>query len=185
MLLCSPWIFALTCSVPCILAIPATSNSSVASTDTTVTQPDQYYLKTCVKGTGNQAKEGLYVTSYHTGAGTSDVTLEGIDVASVGFLNGTHQQFDYDTPFPWGLQMGGDDNYAAWEFALINASYGDEGFYFNKSGLQWNETEGGFNGWLACDWWHGVPQLFWNYVYYDYSIPSSCAEVDLIPVPVS
>ena len=95
------------------------------------------------------------------------MTLEGIDVASVGFLNGTHQQFDYDTPFPWGLQMGGDDNYAgtclsihcqgkmadqthaAWEFALINASYGDEGFYFNKSGLQWNETEGGFNGWLG------------------------------------
>ena len=37
----------------------------------------------------------------------------------------------------------------------------------------------------ACDWWHGVPQLFWNYLFYNYSIPSSCAEVNLIPVPVS
>ena len=46
------------------------------------------------------------------GAGTSDVTLEGIDVASVGFLNGTYQQFDHNTTFPWGLQMGSDDNYA-------------------------------------------------------------------------
>jgi hypothetical protein len=40
------------------------------------------------------------------------VTLEGIENASIGFLNGTYQQFDYDTPFPWGLNMGGADNYA-------------------------------------------------------------------------
>ena len=95
------------------------------------------------------------------------MTLEGIDVAAVGFLNGTYQQFDYDTTFPWGLQMGFDDDYAgtclyvhckskmtdetnlAWQFALIDTEYGDEGFYFNTSGLQWNETEGGFNGWLG------------------------------------
>ena len=41
------------------------------------------------------------------------------------------------------------------------------------------------NMYSACDWWHGVPQLFWNYVEYNYSIPSSCAEVNLVPVPVS
>ncbi len=41
------------------------------------------------------------------------------------------------------------------------------------------------NMYSACDWWHGVPQLFWNYLFYNYSIPSSCAEVNLIPVPVS
>ena len=63
--------------------------------------------------------------------------------------------------------MGDDDNYAgpcldihcqrmmtdqinvAWEFALIDTEYGSQGFYFNGSGLQWNETEGGFNGWLG------------------------------------
>ena len=53
--------------MPCVLAIPATPNSSVALTMATVTPPDQYYLKTCVKGTGNQDKEGLYVSGYHTG----------------------------------------------------------------------------------------------------------------------
>ena len=46
------------------------------------------------------------------GGGTNDVTLEGIANASIGFLNGTYQQFDYDTTFPWGLLMGGDENYA-------------------------------------------------------------------------
>ena len=37
----------------------------------------------------------------------------------------------------------------------------------------------------ACDWWHGVPQLFWKYYFDNYTIPSSCVEVDLYPVAVS
>ena len=137
-MLSSMWIFALACIIPYFVALPISRNSSIVSTNTTVTPPAQYYLKTCVKGTGNQDKEGLYVSGYHTGlsshllpmllhhstqraargidiksgAGTNDVTLEGIDVASIGFLNGTYQQFDYNTTFPWGLQMGDDDNYA-------------------------------------------------------------------------
>ena len=46
------------------------------------------------------------------GAGLNDVTLGPIDVASKGFFNDTHQQFDYNTSFPWALSMGGDTNYA-------------------------------------------------------------------------
>lgn len=137
-MLSSGRILSMTCIIPYVLAIQTSWNSSIVSTNATVTPPDQYYLKTSVKGTGNHSKEGLYVSGYHTGlssrllltllhhstqrsakdtdltsgAGTNDVTLEGIDVASVGFLNGTYQQFDYNTTFPWGLQMGDDDNYA-------------------------------------------------------------------------
>lgn len=37
----------------------------------------------------------------------------------------------------------------AWEFAMIDAGLGSEGFYFNSSGLQWNETYEGFGGWLG------------------------------------
>ena len=48
-----------------------------------------------------------------------------------------------------------------------------------------NEVQKTNNMYSACDWWHGVPQLFWNYVFYNFSILSSCAEVNLIPVPVS
>lgn len=32
----------------------------------------------------------------------------------------------------------------------------------------------------ACDWWHGLPQLFWKVSHYNYSI-SSCAQIELIP----
>jgi hypothetical protein len=38
---------------------------------------------------------------------------------------------------------------AAWEFAMIDAGYGSEGFYFNDTGLQWNVNDGGFIGWLG------------------------------------
>ena len=67
MMISSGWISTLTCIIPCILAVPATPSSSIASAIATVAPPDQYYLKTCVKGTGNQDKEGLYVSGYHTG----------------------------------------------------------------------------------------------------------------------
>ena len=60
-------IFALACIVPYFVAIPIRRHSSVALTNNTVTPPAQYYLKTSVKGTGNQDKEGLYVSGYHTG----------------------------------------------------------------------------------------------------------------------
>ena len=37
----------------------------------------------------------------------------------------------------------------------------------------------------ACDWWHGVPQLFWKNVFYETELnelPSSCASVNLVAV---
>lgn len=84
---------------------------------------------------------------------------------------------------------------------MIDTGYGSEGFFFNASGLQWNETDGGFIGWLghytleqtirkwliervACDWWHGVPQLFWLYYGHDVALPSSCAQVALYTASV-
>ena len=40
---------------------------------------------------------------------------------------------------------------------------------------------------LVCDWWHGVPQLFWKNIFYDTEVnvfPSSCASVNLVAVQV-
>lgn len=88
---------------------PSTVN---LTTNGTIAPPSRYYLQTRVKGHGNADKNGLYVSGYHTGAGENDVTLESIDVASVGFLNGTNQQFDYDDNFPWGMVMDVYDDYA-------------------------------------------------------------------------
>lgn len=96
----------------------------------------------------------------------------------------------------------------AWEAVEINAGYGTEGFYFNATGLQWNSTL--FGGWLgvysifvfqgvqdgqagllmvfcldvACDWFHGVPQLFWKNAGYSVAIPASCANIHLVRVPI-
>lgn len=39
-------------------------------------------------------------------------------------------------------------------------------------------------GELACDWWHGLPQLFWEFFFEESGIPSSCAQVQLVPVAV-
>ena len=36
----------------------------------------------------------------------------------------------------------------------------------------------------ACDWWHGVPQLFWEFFFVPSGIPSACAQVQLFPVAV-
>lgn len=43
---------------------PDTSNST---TNTTITPPSRYYLKTSVVRDGNADKNDLYVSSYHTG----------------------------------------------------------------------------------------------------------------------
>jgi hypothetical protein len=70
----------------------------------------EYYLQTCVtNGTNDYGtdKEGLYVFSYHTGAGLGDATLTpNISVASKGFLNGTYQQFDQNTTIPVAMVLG-------------------------------------------------------------------------------
>ena len=94
--------------------VTATSPSTVnLTTNGTITPPSKYHLQTRVKGYGNEDKNGLYVSGYHTGAGENDVTLEFIDDASVGFLNDTYQQFDYGTDFPWGMFMGVYDYYGS------------------------------------------------------------------------
>lgn len=155
------------------------------TTNGTITPPNRYHLQTRVKGDGNADKDGLYVSGYHIGAGENDVTLESISDAAVGYLNGTYQQFDLGTSFPWGMVMEINyDYYAEWELASINAGYGNPGFFFNETGLQYNPDDSEFHGWLACDWWHGVPQLFWEFLYDGEPLPSSCAEVDLLPVAV-
>lgn len=148
--------------------------------------------------------------SYHIGAGLSDpvFTTEAkygirgyLGNTNVTSINGTkyyNQLFDQNNTFPWGLVMEENVNfYAAWEPVRIQAGasgtdYDVSGFFINETGLQWtsNTAQAGayadaFGGWLVCDWWHGVPQLFFRisyYARYGFEIPSSCADVYLEPV---
>ena len=112
----------------------------------------EFYLKThsiytppgCVDS-HTESKDGLYLTSYHTGAGLSDITFTSDKtIAAKAFLNGTVLQFDYNSTFPWSTFMVGATNYAGWEPVQMNAGYGSKGLYFNdadgsgKYGLKWN-----------------------------------------------
>jgi len=86
--------------------------------------------------------------------------------------------------------------YSGWQPVRINLGYGgsdagSHGFFLNSTGLQWNSAVGSelaadsFNGWVVCDWWHGVPQLFARLKGYNTALPKSCADIYLKPEGVA
>lgn len=87
-----------------------------------------------------------------------------------------------------------DTPYSGWQPVRLDAGTGSsvargegEGFFINSTGLQWNSAPGGepesdsYGGWILCDWWHSVPQLFFRVAYYETLLPNSCADVYLRP----
>ncbi|KAI9653455.1 MAG: hypothetical protein M1831_006003 [Alyxoria varia] len=95
-----------------------------------------------------------------------------------------------DIPYPLASE---------WQAPTIDAGYGyDYGAFFldgnDRDALVWNTADepgnpsanattdmNAFGGWLACDWWHGVPQLFWKERYYtrSFTLPANCEEIKL------
>jgi len=186
----------LTASLLSILSLTTASPLDTRQTQT-IKPPPLYYLRTKVvngahKDTGSN-KTNLYLYSYHTGAGLGDAGLSSNkSIAMEGYLNGTQQLMTYpnNSIGPWPLAVQ-DGFYQEWNQVTISiAGYNtyDTGFFFNSSGLQYNGSTG---GWLACDWWHGVPQLFQvnGYLNNGFGVtglqtPSSCSRVQLQPVAV-
>ncbi|KAF2811631.1 uncharacterized protein BDZ99DRAFT_559790 [Mytilinidion resinicola] len=149
----------------------------------------------------------LYLTSFHTGAGLADPVLA--PSASAGadfFLNSTASEYGAGTVlqvanpagYIWGFQFEWAA-YSGWAGVTLNAAGGaasgwvvgitGEGTVGGRAevvvGYEGSGTAagGGAPGWLVCDWWHAVPQLFLRDPYRDpkfYPAPSSCAEVDLV-----
>lgn len=184
------------------LALPTALNTSAEYNLKTCLKPGQ---------TGKERYESLWLESYHTGAGLSDATFASTrsNVSAAGYLSATNvtspsgqifydQAFNLGNDFPWQMIMAENVNfYAAWEPVRINAGLGSGGdsgltggFFINGTGLQWSSNAGenaandAFGGWIVCDWWHDSPQLFFRISYYNSvsPAPSSCADVDLIPV---
>ncbi|PGH27072.1 hypothetical protein AJ80_01258 [Polytolypa hystricis UAMH7299] len=121
--------------------------------------PRFYYLRTA--NSGVPAHDGLYVSSFHTGAGLSDAVVQPVrGDAAKGFLKDTHQQFQIGDELEWAMVMGVDANFSRWDSVHINAGRGTPGFSIDAGKLHWKE-DGEFQGWLVCNWWHGIPQLFW------------------------
>ncbi|MCJ1307047.1 hypothetical protein MMC25_000693 [Agyrium rufum] len=154
----------------------------------------EFYLKS-IDYPGNKTdKAGLYISTYHTGAGFNDVVLSPYTEYLPKFLlNETRIETLLSSPYLWGLNAIDDTNNAGWQPTSLNVGPGTSGFYFNNTdgtgaqGLKFNSAypygppgpTNEFTSWLACDWFHGSPQLFWYLAVYGVKIPSSCALVQL------
>ena len=129
----------------------------------------------------------ILVQTYHTGAGLNDAVLTPTETSGVkGWLNDTEGNWIFElngASFPSGFEFGYDQYYTRWLSMKINAGYGEPGFFLNGSGLVTNYPT--WTGWLVCDWWHVVPQLFWSYYFTGFELPRSCARVELHPVLVA
>jgi len=160
-----------------ILSVFALAGTSLAALNTS----REYLLHTELKpGQGSTKKhfDNLWLVASHTGAGLNDAVLySNKSYAIKGFENATNitqsngepyfnQLFDLGGAFPYDMFVQDVNFYAAWEPVRIDAGSGSGGWFMNSSGLQLNTYPTGpagsnqFGGWLVCDWWHGVPQLF-------------------------
>jgi len=137
----------------------------------------------------------LYINPYHIGAAMNDVVFTPTPSKEPTFLNGTSLQFNFTTAtsgynIPYTLSLPIEIEYSAWQPTRANVGFGDSfgGFYINGTGLQYttdatfnasavNDNE--FGGWMACNWWHGLPQLFWRSSFYDTPATANCADIDL------
>ncbi|GAB7362297.1 hypothetical protein MBLNU230_g2315t1 [Neophaeotheca triangularis] len=187
-----------------LVATTTLLTTALAQATVNTTGTRTYYLRTCVRdGQEDKAQfDNLYLQSYHTGAGLGDATLStsNSSEAAIGYLtplnitsdDGTplsQQNLDLGNPFPWTLlPQPNTVAYTQWQPVRINAAgsratLANTGFYIDEeTGLQWAFE--GFAGWRVCEWWHGVPQLFFNVPGFSGSEPSepeSCADVDLMP----
>ena len=163
-----------------VLSVFALAGTSLAALNTS----REYLLHTELKpGQGSSKKhfDNLWLVASHTGAGLNDAVLySNKSYAIKGFENATtvkqsdgepyfNQLFDLGGEFPYDMFVADVNFYAAWEPVRINAGSGTGGWFFNSTGLQLNTAPTGpagtnqFGGWLVCDWWHGVPQLFQKY----------------------
>jgi len=133
---------------------------------------------------GNKKLDGLWAYLYHTGAGFADVTFSAKKSdAFSAFLNNTQFQWVYTgAPYPYALSLE-YQTYASWGPVQVTAGFGDEtygkGFKF-QNGNQIVDTFEEWTGWLVCDWWHLVPELFWTQIDSNLTILDTCAKVQLI-----
>lgn len=135
--------------------------------------------------------DNLWLSSARTGAGTGDAVFTSDITQSVqGFFDYSRKTVDGTHATSTGgfaaLNFVGvalttaftptRTAYDAWSFVQINN--GDHGALVWKDSL--DLVRGGFMGWMVCDWWHGMPQLFVRYnVTAAPAVPVGCADIEL------
>jgi len=141
----------------------------------------EFYLKTKLIS-GATKFDGLYTYSYHTGAGLGDATLiSDKSVATKNWFNDTSLNAQVSgNDYVWGWQPIVAD-YVAWNPVQINSLGPGQVDFFVLNGSRLTAPSMGAPSWLACDWSHGVPQLYYySSEYYGTPPTSNCAQVDLV-----
>ncbi|QIW98938.1 hypothetical protein AMS68_004456 [Peltaster fructicola] len=160
----------------------------------------EFYIRTelKVKDPAKARFDDLWLYSYHTGAGLSDVTFakNKTQYAAKGWINYTTPDngqltFALGSSFPWTMSAE-FNSYRLWNPLHINVGLSQSfGYYINDTGLTWNTdyhsglntSHSSFGGWLVCDWWYAnSPQLFWRERYLNSTDElCNCADVYLCP----
>lgn len=107
------------------LTLSSTSAAAAAKPKATSTPASSYsyLLQTHVINGGRSDFDGLYVQSYHTGAGTSDATLgKNKDIAVRGELYNGTQYFDIGS-FPWSFSLPQPTTYDGMLILLLDHDY--------------------------------------------------------------
>ena len=101
--------------IAALLSVVNLTTASPLETRQTITPPALYHLRTkAVNGAHKDCgsnKTGLYLYSYHTGAGLGDATLSSNkSIAWQGYLNGSQQLMTYSDnqigPWPLAIAYG-------------------------------------------------------------------------------
>ncbi|KAF2491571.1 hypothetical protein BU16DRAFT_621116 [Lophium mytilinum] len=193
--------------------------SSTPSPSPTAPGPVSFKLRTALRPTSPSNPSpphhlaNLYLTTFHTGAGTSDPVFAASS-STTFYLNNTSSGGGYGggtaetvlqvanpAGYIWGFQFTfwpytgwGDvtldvskEAAGGWVVAVVEMGGGSEmeaGRVREEVVVRYEGSGTGVGGgWLVCDWWHAVPQLFFRDPYRDpkfYPAPKSCAEVELV-----
>lgn len=149
-----------------VLAQSSTAPAPSSSPSIFANNSQQFYLRTDlkVKDPAKAHFDDLWMYSYHTGAGLSDVTFSKnkTQYAVKGWVNYTNGEtgqltFALGNSFPWTMsaEFG---SYNLWNSLHINVGQaGASGFYLNDTGLAWNTNYqaglntsfSSFGGWLG------------------------------------
>lgn len=168
------------------------------------TVPNEYRLRVQTQLGAPKRFYGQYLAAWSISYNnlTADTFLtHNTSEAAKFYLNGTLEQVDLGTTSQeWWLEMTIDVINARWYPVGMHSPHNNwfGTFWVNDTGLQWTPNvtppphtgnqaiaDTYFAGWMVCDWWHGVPQLFYRLGgYNDTKLPSDCGMVNLVPEPV-
>lgn len=167
-----------------------------------------YFLRTAQHAStpGSTKFANLYIR--HHGSGIDSIMLTPSPPKFLRFeLSADGQQLATSWKHPgraWGFVLGIDPEkrVGGWEEVQIVENQSDSGFEWVKDVdgrevLQHNsnakddskEQDSGYGatwtGWLACEWSHGHPQLFWVTSALKSELPKFCVRVVIVREPVS